>query len=80
MKLPITYTGEGHLLDASGDWLADCYTYDFPINDAVDNAEEIARRVNLHDELVAALRAALCGEHVKGWHLLAKIDRKGELA
>jgi hypothetical protein len=51
------YVDGSNLVDESGAIIAKCSTEDVA-SEAEANAAEIARRVNLHDELVAALRRA----------------------
>ena len=61
MITPLRFDDNALITDESGDSVADCYTVDFGRKDSVAHAAEIVRRVNLHDELVEALRLALQG-------------------
>lgn len=59
MITPLRFDDNALITDESGDSVADCYTVDFGRKDSVSHAAEIVRRVNLHDELVEALRKSM---------------------
>jgi len=67
LNLPLTSNDEGQIIDAQGREIADCWAVDergnIRVNDSTvpamqATAAEIVRRVNLHEELVEALREA----------------------